>query len=665
MFDATDLPVLGVGLEYWVAMDVPRTSALAVPVMFDYVEIQPPHVIFDPGLLGALGSTRPLLHSSDLSLASVGMEMDSEYLALTYRLLRATASPWLSEHISWNRFPGGDTRHFILPFLGDEVRDAVIANARILHAQSGLPVLLENAPRTLIVDLPGDAPEPLFMREVLEGADAGLVLDIDNAHATARAKDQGLLDYLRGLPLERTVEIHVHDPVADWQLLWPIAQLPSVRAVTLGWSARDAKGQDLARAVQTLKACLHNKAGQRLRALGQVDKLTQGAAAQELAAPQPLYCLAPGVALSVRDGRLKVSGGAAALQLELDLPSLSLVSHFTTAHTLASALLLPGWQTQQAMLQAAALLRELIEQGALVEAFTDAPPSAGRADAGWPDWDAALDFYLATRTRENTPFNSVEAMEQVLADKATQQPQPSAFKDYAAHPFFTLPNPLLWQPDAASPTGFLDVLTRRRSLRGFTSEPLKAEELSALLFYVWGATCVRRNALGDVFVQKTAPGGGSLHGAEVYALLMNVQGYDAGIYHYSVRRHGLELLSRDDPKDWIAQACGGQEWIADAAAVFLTTYKVQRLAWKYTSSRGFRAALLDTGHLGQSFALVGTWLQLAPFTTAALRDEIFEDKLGLDYLVEPVFMLNGVGRPAAAVVLPDRPRARSMDDSMP
>jgi SagB-type dehydrogenase family enzyme len=246
-------------------------------------------------------------------------------------------------------------------------------------------------------------------------------------------------------------------------------------------------------------------------------------------------------------------------------------------------------------------------------------------------------------------------MDQALTEKAHERPQPSAYKDYNAHPFFALPNPLQDTPTPEAASGFLDVLLRRRSLRAFTPEPLNANELSALLYYVWGATCVQRNHLGDVFLHKTAPAGGSLQGAEVYPILMNVEGFAPGVYHYSVRRHGLVLLSQENPRPWIAAACGDQAWIADAAAVFLSTYNVKRLAWKYAFSRGFRAALLDTGHLGQSFALVSTWLGLAPFTTAALRDELFEDKLGLDYRAEPVLMVNGVGRPADAPWLPDRP----------
>jgi SagB-type dehydrogenase family enzyme len=124
---------------------------------------------------------------------------------------------------------------------------------------------------------------------------------------------------------------------------------------------------------------------------------------------------------------------------------------------------------------------------------------------------------------------------------------------------------------------------------------------------------------------------------------MNLEGLANGVYHYSVRRNGLELLSEEDPRPWIGHASGGQDWVADSAAVFLTTSVLYRMAWKYQSSRALRVVLHDIGHLSQTFSLVATWLGLGAFTTGALRDEVFEKKLGLDYLEEPVLLLTGAG----------------------
>ncbi|MGH9413714.1 MAG: multinuclear nonheme iron-dependent oxidase [Terriglobales bacterium] len=643
IFDLGEIPPLGVGLEYCVPPEFRRCGPLGIPSLFDYLEMQPPHVILDPCLLDSLNGTRALLHVSNLSLGSIGIPMDAEFLRLTCRLLRRTASPWLSEHISWNRFRGGDTKHFVLPFLGEKVLEAIVANAIELRKLTGLPVVLENAPRTLVVDLPGDAPEGDFVRSILERAGAGFLLDLESARATAETRGQDLWSYLRELPLEKTVEIHADDPVADRELLLAVLDVAPVRAITLGWELKErGQNQELHDAVQELRA----RMGIRQR------PAPARAAETALPSDNPV-CLARGVAVTLRNGCLRVTGGECGVRLELPVEALPLVAHFAKPQPLASAFLLPGFETPAAMGLAAAVAQTLLEARAL-----GPPDLEGQSNEDtWGEWGTALDFYLDSRTRADTEFTTGSEMDQALAKKAEKEPRPSAYKDYWAHPFRPLPNPLEYEPAEAG-AKFLDVVLRRRSVRSFAPGPLDTRDLSALLFYVWGATSVQRNDLGHVFLRKTSPSGGCLHGTEVYPILIDVEGFEPGLYHYSVRRHGLVLLSRGDPRPWIGKACGGQEWVADAGALFLMTFNAKRLSWKYGFSRAFRAALLDGGHLGQTFALIATWLGLAPFTTVALRDTMFEERLGLDYLAEPILLLNGVGKFDLANPRPDRPRDR-------
>ena len=462
MFDVTEIPPVGVGLEYHAGPH--RSGPLRIPELFDYVEVQPPHLITDPGLLDALGRTRAILHVSNLSLGSIGIPMDREYLRRTCRLLRHTRSPWMSEHISWNRFRDGDTRHFVLPFLGEEILETIVSNARELHRLTGLPVLLENAPRTFVMDLPGDAPEADFIRVVLERAGAGFLLDLESARATADTLGQDLLTYLRALPLDRTVEIHVGDPVADRDLLLPILDIAPVRAITLGWDLMD-RGEDeaLAEAVHHLRAHI-----------GKGCKCSSRAGVSLALREDTAVCVAPGVAAILRDGRLRVTGGAQGVILELPIETLPVFSHFAAPQPLYSAFMLPGCDQPSTMGLTAAVVQSLLETGAL------GPPAPGGLNDGgrWSEWDTALDFYLATRTSPDTEFATITEMEEALVSKATRQPQPSAYKDYWAHPFLALPNPLVQvRPDVGP--GFLDVLLRRRTIRAFAPHPLNKDDLSA------------------------------------------------------------------------------------------------------------------------------------------------------------------------------------------
>jgi SagB-type dehydrogenase family enzyme len=267
----------------------------------------------------------------------------------------------------------------------------------------------------------------------------------------------------------------------------------------------------------------------------------------------------------------------------------------------------------------------------------------------WSDWGPALGYYLASRTRADQPFISVEDLDVQLGQKALDEPQPSSYKDYLSHGFIALPNPLLEYEENADDS-LMAALFDRRTHRDFSLEPLTLASVACLLLLTWGAMAARPNRMGeDVFLRKTSPSGGSLHVTEVYPIILNVDGLLPGVYHYSVRRHGLEQLSGGDPREWIVEACGGQQWVKKSAAVFLSTAVLRRKAWKYRFARAFRTVHLDVGHLSQTFCLVATSLGLAPFSIGAVRDEIFEQKVGLNYLVEPVVFLNGVGRAAVRV----------------
>jgi SagB-type dehydrogenase family enzyme len=262
------------------------------------------------------------------------------------------------------------------------------------------------------------------------------------------------------------------------------------------------------------------------------------------------------------------------------------------------------------------------------------PPSVG--------WTEAMRFLRDTRTTSDTIYAVPADFNAALAVKsAAICRQPSAFYERVETAFRALPQ------HEANPVGaasFAEVMLKRRTARRFGDQPITETELSTLLYFAWGMTASVSNPLGDVFVRKTSPSGGSLHAIEIYPLVLRVDGVPNGCYHYSVRRHGLEELSREDPSKWIVKACGDQDWVAEAGVVFLCTAFLPRTAWKYDYARVARAVMSEVGYSGQSALLTAAWLGLGAFTTAALRDEMFEEMLGLDPKREPVFSVTGVGR---------------------
>jgi SagB-type dehydrogenase family enzyme len=74
-----------------------------------------------------------------------------------------------------------------------------------------------------------------------------------------------------------------------------------------------------------------------------------------------------------------------------------------------------------------------------------------------------------------------------------------------------------------------------------------------------------------------------------------------------------------------------------------------RILWRYPYARAYRAALIEAGHVCQSFLLMATSLGLAPFSVMALADSVIEDDLGIDGIRESVLYAAGIGRPPRGV----------------
>jgi SagB-type dehydrogenase family enzyme len=173
--------------------------------------------------------------------------------------------------------------------------------------------------------------------------------------------------------------------------------------------------------------------------------------------------------------------------------------------------------------------------------------------------------------------------------------------------------------------------------------------LAAVLLWTWGKTHVLHHPVVGPIVLKTSPSGGARHPTEVYPVVLRVAGLEPGIYHYSVQWHALELVRAGAGmfEELVVAMCAEQRWVRDAAVVLILTAQIERSMWKYPHAHAYRVLLLDAGHLGQTFQLVCTALGLAPFTSAAMDDELVERELGLDGVAEVPVYAAAFGRPAA------------------
>jgi SagB-type dehydrogenase family enzyme len=184
-----------------------------------------------------------------------------------------------------------------------------------------------------------------------------------------------------------------------------------------------------------------------------------------------------------------------------------------------------------------------------------------------------------------------------------------------------------------------EALKKRTSVRDYSDEPLTLGDLSYLL---WACTGIQRVEQGYEF--RTAPSAGALYPIDTYVVANNVEGLEAGLYHYAIRAHALEELRTGDLRLETAKAALGQGVCYDAAAVFVWTAVFSRSKWKY-EQRGYRYIYMDAGHMGENLYLAATALELGACTVGALFDDELNQLLGVDGTEESAIYMAAVGHP--------------------
>lgn len=211
--------------------------------------------------------------------------------------------------------------------------------------------------------------------------------------------------------------------------------------------------------------------------------------------------------------------------------------------------------------------------------------------------------------------------------------QPAPYKEYPDAPVVPLPD----TPPAGGPP-IEAVIAQRRSVREYHPRPLRLEELSRLLHYSGGITDRR----DPTFAFRAAPSSGALFPTEIYPVVFNIRGAVAGVYHYDVQRHRLELLRAGDFRQEMFRAAVSQEMILHASMVLVLTGLFGRVHWKYVD-RSYRYLLLEAGHLGQNLYLTATALGLGPCGIGAFFDDEVDRLLGIDGRDEVTVYLMAVG----------------------
>jgi uncharacterized protein (UPF0276 family) len=176
--------------------------------------------------------------------------LNREHLRRLKKLVRRTNTPWLTDHLCWGSVDGRYSHDLLpMPYTFEAARRTA---QKVREARDFLevPIAVENVSSYAEYHV-SEMTEWQFLNEVVEDADCGILLDVNNIYVSSRNHNFDPYEYLRSVPAERVAQIHVaghsnfekyildtHDhPVLDpvWQLYAKAIELAGPTATLLEW----------------------------------------------------------------------------------------------------------------------------------------------------------------------------------------------------------------------------------------------------------------------------------------------------------------------------------------------------------------------------------------------------------------------------------------------
>ena len=135
-------------------------------------------------------------------------QLNREHLKRLKALTRRTKTPWLTDHLCWGSVDGRYT-HDLLP-MPYTMEAAKLTARKIRQAQDYLevPIAVENVSSYAEFHV-SEMTEWEFLNEVVERANCGILLDVNNIYVSSRNHTFDPYEYLNAVPPERVAQIHI------------------------------------------------------------------------------------------------------------------------------------------------------------------------------------------------------------------------------------------------------------------------------------------------------------------------------------------------------------------------------------------------------------------------------------------------------------------------
>ena len=180
----------------------------------------------------------------------------------------------------------------------------------------------------------------------------------------------------------------------------------------------------------------------------------------------------------------------------------------------------------------------------------------------------------------------------------------------------------------------------------FIAEPLSIAELATLLYHTNGITDSAPESRSAIR-RRAAPSAGALYSGEVYVIAERVHGLDAGLYYYAVTEHQLVRLKEGPRLVEMGRAMEHSGVVENAAAAVVLTNVFGRYSRRY-ANRGYRYALIDSGHIGENLRLAAGSIGLVTKSPLRFWDDALNELLDVDGQSEAVCAVHLVGRRGTA-----------------
>jgi SagB-type dehydrogenase family enzyme len=201
-------------------------------------------------------------------------------------------------------------------------------------------------------------------------------------------------------------------------------------------------------------------------------------------------------------------------------------------------------------------------------------------------------------------------------------------------------------PPHEPPAATLDeCLRRRRSWAPMDAgAPIPFGRLAGVLRLAYGTTAVARSGDGVRTPLRATPAAGGLYSTDMFVLAARVDDVPPGLYYFHPGRDELQLVRSDRGLPDLADSTGYAPRVAQAAAVVIYVGAFRRCQWKYRE-RGYRAALLDCGHLAQAVGTAAGAAGLIAHPMIGFVDDRLNDLVGVDGVDDAVLHLTLLGEP--------------------